>query len=127
MKKSGKTGKDYRRLMAYDVIKINGNSHLISKKRKESNTLMLYTSIESMFDILDKCHRYLGHRRTLSKFFLFQYEYKNIWPLHFEKLSTKYAKISREVVDIFQQTVSAMPVKKEIPPQRHFWTSMTGQ
>jgi hypothetical protein len=67
-KKPGdKTQKDYRRLAAYDVIEADGKELVIKKNRSDSDTLLFYVSIESMFEILNKCHTDLGHKKTLSK------------------------------------------------------------
>jgi hypothetical protein len=71
-KKPGdKTQRDYRRLAAYDVIEAGGKELVIKKNRSDSDTLLLYISIESMFDILDKCHIDLGHKKTLSRSYFF--------------------------------------------------------
>lgn len=61
------TSKDYRRLKRFDILKINETEKLIQKRSVDSESIIYYCSSNELYDILEKAHIDVGHKRTRGK------------------------------------------------------------
>jgi hypothetical protein len=62
------TSKEYRRLKRYNVMQ-NGESIKLIEKNADETKIRYYCETEDLFDILNKAHIDVGHKRTRGKNF----------------------------------------------------------
>lgn len=67
------SSKQYRRLKRYDVLKIGDTEKLVEAGIESSSSKIRYfCKTDELFDILEKAHTNVGHKRTRGRLFLFE-------------------------------------------------------